>query len=91
MHGLAGSAALVVLALGAVQSLWQGIFYILIFGAGSIIGMAVLTLVISIPFRYSARSMTWAHNGLQAMVGLATLVLGLWVMYEVGWAQGLLL
>jgi ABC-type nickel/cobalt efflux system permease component RcnA len=90
MHGLAGSAALIVLALEVVQSFWQGIFYILIFGMGSIIGMAALTLVIGIPFRYSARGMTWAHNGLQAAVGLATFVLGIWVMFEIGWTQGLL-
>jgi ABC-type nickel/cobalt efflux system permease component RcnA len=89
MHGLAGSAALIVLALEMVRSFWQGIIYILIFGMGSIIGMAALTLVIGIPFRYSARSMTWAYNGLQAAVGLATFALGVWVMYEIGWMQGL--
>ena len=76
VHGMAGSAALVVLVLGTVESLWLGIGYMALFGLGSIVGMAVLSLTISVPLRLSARSMTWAYNGLQGAVGVWTLVLG---------------
>ncbi len=76
MHGMAGSAALIVFALGTVQSIWQGLAYILLFGVGSIIGMTVLALIISLPLRWSARSLTWAHNGLTAVLGLITVALG---------------
>ncbi len=76
MHGMAGSAALIVLTLGSAQSLWEGLAYIAVFGAGSVLGMTALAVVITLPLRWSARSLTWAHNGLTAMLGVFTLVLG---------------
>ena len=76
VHGMAGSAALIVFALGSVRSIWEGLAYIAVFGLGSIIGMTALAVVISLPLRWSARSLTWAHNGLTAALGLFTLALG---------------
>jgi ABC-type nickel/cobalt efflux system permease component RcnA len=76
MHGMAGSAALIVLALGSVQSLWQGLAYIAVFGLGSIIGMSLLAIAISMPLRWSANSLTWAHNGMTLALGLATVTIG---------------
>jgi len=43
---------------------------------GSIIGMAALSVIIAIPLRYSCNGLTWLYNGLQAIVGIATLSLG---------------
>jgi ABC-type nickel/cobalt efflux system permease component RcnA len=82
VHGMAGSAALIVFALGSVQSLWEGLAYIAIFGAGSVIGMAALAVVISLPLRWSARSLTWAHNGLTATLGIFTLTLGVLLLHQ---------
>ena len=76
VHGMAGSAALMVLALGSVQSIGQGLTYLALFGIGSAVGMTILAVVISLPLRWSARSLTWAHNGLTAILGLFTVSLG---------------
>jgi len=76
MHGMAGSAALIVLALGTAQSPWQGLAYIAVFGIGSVLGMAALAVVITLPLRWSAHTLTWAHNGLTIALGLFTLTLG---------------
>ncbi len=76
MHGMAGSAALVILTVHTVQSPLTGILYLLCFGIGSIIGMAALSMIIAIPLRYSSNGLTWLYNGLQAVVGIATLSLG---------------
>ncbi len=85
-HGLAGSAVLVVLAAGTVSSPLQGLLYMLLFGAGSILGMALLSVVITLPFQYySARGMTLAHNGLQLAVGVLTVGLGLYVVGAGAW------
>lgn len=84
MHGMAGSAALVVLALKTVATPLQGFLYILLFGAGSIFGMAALAAAISVPLRYSARSLTWAHNGIQLLVGVFTIGLGGLMVYRIG-------
>jgi len=77
MHGMAGSAALILLTLNATFSASQAIMYILLFGLGSTIGMGLLSLIMAIPFWYSARSLTWLHNGLQACVGVMTTILGI--------------
>jgi ABC-type nickel/cobalt efflux system permease component RcnA len=90
MHGMAGSAALIILALNSVSSIAQGVLYIALFGIGSIIGMALLAAVISLPLKYSPRNLTWTHNGLKAAVGLITIGLGGKLIYEVGVVQGLL-
>lgn len=82
VHGLAGSAALVLLALPGLGSSWLALAYVALFGAGSILGMAALSVVISLPLRGAARLLTGAHNGVEALVGLATLGVGLWLLYE---------
>lgn len=82
MHGMAGSAALIVLTLQTVRSPWLGLAYIALFGLGSMIGMALLSVAISIPLRASARGMTWLHNGLQVAVGLATVTIGAALILE---------
>ncbi len=84
MHGMAGSAALIILTLQTTLSPLTGLIYIVIFGLGSIAGMAVLSLVIALPLRYSARSFTWLHNGLQGCIGAVTIILGTTLMYATG-------
>lgn len=90
MHGMAGSAALILLTLETAISPVQGLLYILLFGVGSILGMGLLAMIIALPLRYSAHTLTWAHNGLKAMVGLVTLGLGLAVVIGYGPVRGML-
>ena len=82
MHGMAGSAVLLVLTATTVGSATLGAGYILLFGIGSIIGMASLSAVIAIPLAWSAKAMTWANNGLQSVIGTATLALGIFIVID---------
>ena len=84
MHGMAGSAALILLTLQAVQTPLAGIAYIALFGIGSIAGMALLSVIIAVPLRYSATSLTWMHNGLQAAIGIITVAIGGVIVYDTG-------
>jgi ABC-type nickel/cobalt efflux system permease component RcnA len=84
MHGMAGSAALIVLTLGQIQSLTLAIAYLAIFGIGSMLGMAGLTAAIAVPLSRAARSITWAHRAIQVCVGAGTIGLGGWTIYETG-------
>jgi len=84
MHGMAGSAAVIVLALGSVTSPAQGMLYILVFGIGSIFGMALLSAIISAPLLASASRLTWMHNGLQVVVGTVTIGLGVLMLFQNG-------
>jgi ABC-type nickel/cobalt efflux system permease component RcnA len=90
VHGMAGSAALILLTLQTVQSPSLGLLYIAAFGAGSILGMAALSAVIALPLRLSLRGAAWIHGGFQCVVGLATLALGCSVVYRIGWREHLL-
>jgi hypothetical protein len=76
MHGMAGSAALIVLAAGTVRSTAAGVAYIALFGLGSILGMGLLSVAIAIPLFRGAGVPFWAHRGTQACIGLATIGLG---------------
>ncbi len=82
MHGMAGSAALVVLTATSVSDPFVGIGYVIVFGLGSIAGMAALSMAIALPLGYTARTLTWANRALQSGIGAATVVLGFVVMYE---------
>lgn len=89
MHGMAGSAALVLLTLSTISSLWLGFAYMLLFGLGSVIGMAILSCAIAVPLRFTAGRLTWAFRGLTAGVGAATVVLGVSIAWRVASAEGL--
>jgi high-affinity nickel permease len=84
VHGLAGSAAIFLLVLATVPSPGQGLVYILIFGVGSIVGMALLATAMSLPFTLSAGRMARVQQVLRAgaavvSVGLGITMLGDWL------------
>ncbi len=84
MHGMAGSAALILLTLGRIASPWQGMAYIALFGLGSVLGMGVLSAAIAMPLRYSARGLSRLHNTLQGTIAVMTVTLGAVVIYRIG-------
>ena len=91
MHGMAGSAALILLTLGQIDSLWVALAYMALFGLGSMLGMAALSIIIAVPLQRMAKHLTWSHSSLNAMVGIVTIGIGAWVMYNAGIADGLLI
>lgn len=82
MHGMAGSAALILLTMESIDSLWMGILYMLLFGLGSMLGMGIISAIIAIPLRASAKGLTWMHNGLQTGIGVLTLGLGITIIVK---------
>ncbi|MDE0309564.1 MAG: hypothetical protein OXI60_07000 [Acidiferrobacterales bacterium] len=75
IHGLAGSAALILLTLQTVQSFVLGIAYIVLFGLGSIMGMAALSVAIAVPFNRLRGHNSWQHR-LKTAVGTVTVLFG---------------
>jgi high-affinity nickel permease len=90
MHGLAGSAALVVLAMQSIPSVGLGVGYIALFGLGSIAGMALLSVVIAVPLRLSSTYLTRVHRAMTALVGAASCALGVAMVVEIGYLRSLL-
>ena len=76
MHGMAGSAALLVLAASQASSVAAGLGYVALFGIGSMVGMGALSVVIAVPLAVSARWLTAANSGLQGAVGVLTMAIG---------------
>jgi ABC-type nickel/cobalt efflux system permease component RcnA len=84
VHGMAGSAALVVLSLQAVSSPATALGYVAVFGLGSVAGMVLFSIVIALPLRLRARQLEGAWRGLQAALGAASIGIGAWVVLRSG-------
>ena len=87
MHGMAGSAALLMLAVAQVANPVGGMAYVLLFGVGSMLGMGALSAVIAVPLAVSARWLTWANRALQAGVGVITIAIGAMTIFSTALAS----
>jgi hypothetical protein len=86
MHGMAGSAALLVLTVSQASSPAVGLGYVALFGIGSMIGMGALSTLIAVPLVVTARWLTFANQGLQAVVGAVTIAIGIRTIVEMALA-----
>jgi sulfite exporter TauE/SafE len=89
VHGLAGSAALMLLVLSTIPSALAGLAYILIFGLGSVGGMLTLSSMIALPFILTARRFSILNRWVRVLAGVASVGFGLFLGWEIGFDQGL--
>lgn len=82
VHGMAGSAALLVLTVAQASTARDGLIYMLLFGVGSMIGMAALSSMIAIPLVMSARLLTSVNQALQLIVGSVAIGIGGTTIYS---------
>jgi ABC-type nickel/cobalt efflux system permease component RcnA len=90
VHGLAGSAALMLLVIPTIESKTAGLLYILTFGAGSIGGMMLMSFLVGLPFHFTAARHNRFNYVLQSVAGFVSIALGLIIIYEKGVTEGLL-
>ncbi len=90
-HGLAGSAALLLVVLAAVRTLGEGMAYILVFGAGSIFGMMLVGFALSVPVVWSLSFDRRAYWAVQGLASLGSIGLGVAMMVRIGLGGGSLL
>ncbi len=92
VHGLAGSAAVALLVLSTVEGAAGVAAYLLLFGAGTIAGMTVITAALAVPFAAASASRLGRWRRAFAMgTGLMSLGLGLYLAAQIGFVGGLLL
>jgi hypothetical protein len=89
VHGLAGSAALAILVLTTVPTVLAGCLYLAIFGVGTLVGMALMSLVLGAPFVIAERRALWLSRGLRGAAGVGSLAVGLLLAWQTGIASGL--
>jgi hypothetical protein len=90
VHGLAGSAAVALLVLATINNAIWAVVYLAVFGIGTIAGMMLITVAISIPFVYTARRLAGFNRSLGFASGLSSLVFGVFLIYKIGFVDGLL-
>lgn len=81
LHGLAGSAGVALLALAAIQTKHQALLYLVLFAAGTMAGMAAITLLLAWSFRVSASS-AWLRRSLVLAAGVVSCLCGLSILVE---------
>jgi len=89
VHGLAGSAALMLLVVPVIESKIVGMLYLLIFGLGSIGGMMLMSFLVGMPFHLTASRFNRFNNVLQNVAGLSSTGIGLWIVFVNGFGGGL--
>ena len=88
VHGLAGSAAVALLVLAAVRDPAWAMAYLLLFGAGTIVGMMLITMALAAPFAFSWTRLPRFNWQLRVASGLISFGFGLLLIYEIGFTAG---
>ncbi|CEG28666.1 hypothetical protein [Bacillus sp. B-jedd] len=88
VHGLAGSAAMTLLALSMASSLNGALIYIGIFGVGTVLGMLLFTLFLSIPF-ILAKGASKVNYALTIATSILSVGYGAFYIYRIIFQEGL--
>lgn len=91
VHGLAGSAGVALLVLATIRDAALGVFYLALFGLGTLVGMMMLTLAMSVPMLMASQRLALDRGLLARVTGVASVVVGLALAYQVAVVDGLFL
>jgi high-affinity nickel permease len=89
VHGLAGSAAVALLVLATIRSVTTALVYLAIFGLGTIAGMMLLTLLMSLPISVLSQRFPDLQRPLARAAGVVSIAFGLFLAYQIGVGDGL--
>lgn len=89
VHGLAGSAAVALLVLSLVHDPVWASLYLLLFGLGTLLGMALVTAGMSAPLALASRRWPGFSRGIQLATGTLSIAFGVWLAWRIGVVDGL--
>lgn len=84
LHGMAGSAAVMLLILTTIPAASARLAYVLLFALGSIAGMGCMSTLVGLPFTLGGRQNGRTQRGLRLAAGTISLALGLGIMLGLG-------
>jgi high-affinity nickel-transport protein len=84
VHGLAGSAAVALLALGAVHDPRWAAAYLLVFGVGTLVGMTFMTVLLALPLTMGVARLGAHARHVVPIMGLLSVAMGIVLACEVG-------
>jgi high-affinity nickel permease len=89
VHGLAGSAAVALLVLATIRDPKWALLYLVIFGAGTVLGMMLLTGAMIVPLAALTRRYGSVELVMSRITGLVSIAFGLFLAYKIGIVDGL--
>jgi high-affinity nickel-transport protein len=89
VHGLAGSAAVALLVLATVRDPLWACGYLLVFGAGTLLGMSLITVSFAAPLAAARRRWDPAGRMMRVVTGAVSVAFGAWLIWQIGWRDGL--
>ena len=89
IHGLAGSAAVALLVLSTIHDPVWATLYLLIFGAGTMVGMMGMTAAMAAPLTLAGRRSAALSQYLGTVSGMVSLCFGSFLVYQLGIVGGL--
>ncbi len=87
VHGLAGTAAVLLVVVGAIPSLLLAWGTILIFGVGTIGGMMAMSVLMSVPLALAAGRWVAVERVVRVAAGLFSFGFGIFLAWDVGFVQ----
>ncbi len=82
IHGLAGSGSLVILTAATLSNVTMVLEFILIFGVGSMIGMALISGLMGLPFALSTK-ISSINRIFRYIAGAFSLIIGTNIVYQI--------
>lgn len=82
VHGLAGSAAVVLLVLATIRGTVASLVYLFVFGLGTILGMMVVTMLLAVPAWYAGARVMRFQSRIRLVAGALNIVVGLLLARE---------
>jgi ABC-type nickel/cobalt efflux system permease component RcnA len=89
VHGLAGSAAVALLVLSTIHSPVWATVYLLIFGAGTMVGMMCMTAAMAVPLAYAGNRFSSISRVFSLASGVVSVCFGFFLVYQLGFLGGL--
>lgn len=89
VHGLAGSAAATLLILPLIDDPRWALLYLVVFGIGTIGGMALVTVGIAAPAAVAATRIAGMQRWIRTASGAVSLAFGAYLAYRIGFIDGL--
>jgi high-affinity nickel permease len=89
VHGLAGSAAVALLVLSTIHNPVWATLYLLIFGAGTMVGMMCMTAAMAVPLAYAGNRFGSLSRVFSVTSGVVSVCFGFFLVYQLGFLGGL--
>jgi cytochrome c biogenesis protein CcdA len=89
VHGLAGSAAAALLVLATIREAAWALFYLAVFGLGTVAGMLLLTTAMAMPIAAASRRFGSVERAMARATGVLSIAFGLFLAYQIGIVDGL--